>query len=102
MFWTRWAAGILLAAAGLFAQSSGQIAGAVKDPSGAPIPGAAVVLVGQQQGAKAQTSTGAEGNYVFPQLRAETYELTVSSVGFEDYKVTVQLGVGQSRAIEKV
>lgn len=102
MFCTRWAAGILLAGSCLFAQSAGQIAGTVKDPSGAPIPGATVALVGRQQGAKTQTTTGPEGNYVFPQLRAEAYELTASSIGFEDYKVTLQLGVGQSRSIDAI
>ena len=91
-----------LTSACLWAQSTAQIAGTVRDPSGAAIPGAKVVLVGRQQGAKFETTTGAAGEYVFPQLRAETYELTTSSLGFQDFRAQVQLGVGQRRSIDPV
>ncbi|MEK7405652.1 MAG: carboxypeptidase regulatory-like domain-containing protein [Acidobacteriota bacterium] len=102
MFQLRLSEIFLLAGTCLLAQSTGQIAGTVKDPSGAPIPGARVVAVGRQQGLKFENSTGAEGNYAFPQLPAGSWELTASSTGFADRKIAVPLGVGQTRTVDPV
>ena len=71
-------------------QATAQIAGTVKDPTGAVITGALVTLrnVGTNVGRTAKTSK--EGDYLFTLLSIGTYELTVTQQGFEKY---VQTGI---------
>ncbi len=88
--------GIALAPAGLWAQSlvSGDIAGTVKDPSGAVVPDATVALKSLDQGTTQTTTTNASGMYRFSLLRPGQYEVTATKTSFQksQRKVTVALG----------
>jgi len=97
--------GALIAIAALsicaFAQNSGSITGTVKDSTGLVIPGAAVTVVEQATAFRQSTTSGAEGNFIFPQLPAGTYTLTAESKGFKKNEsrdvvvpVATKVGVG--------
>src|SRR5215472_3360961 len=64
---------------------SGQISGFVRDPSGAVVPGAAVVTTNSGTKEPHRTVTNSEGYYVFPQLMVGTYTLTIEVQGFKRY-----------------
>jgi carboxypeptidase family protein len=69
---SRIAAGLLVALAlmpgiALAQITTGAVTGIVRDPSGAVIPGATVVLTSETRGTKAApVATNESGNYVFP------------------------------------
>ena len=92
----------LIMAGSLFAQTAGQIEGTVKDASGALIPGAQIDVLGQKQGEKRQTLSGDVGSFTLPQLRPETYQVTVTLPGFQEFKTTIDFGVGQTRSLDVV
>lgn len=66
--------------------STAQIQGTVTDPTGAVIPGAAVVAIETATGFAHATATGARGNFVLANLPAGGYSLTVTAKGFVTYK----------------
>ncbi len=75
---------VLIASAGLYAQSStGSLAGTVTDPNGAAIPGAKVIATGVTTGAKLETLSSDAGLYVFPTMPVSTYTITVEKSGFK-------------------
>ncbi len=80
----------------VLAQSDrGTVRGTVTDPSDAVVPNAKVVLTGVENGESRETTTGEEGIYVFPEIQAGLYRLTVEAPGFlrtsiENIKVDVQ------------
>lgn len=86
---------------GFSQERSGAIEGAVKDSSGAILPGATVEarspsLVGVQSA----TSDG-QGNYRFPALTPGVYEITAALQGFTQVKVgAVRLSLGQVLKID--
>jgi hypothetical protein len=85
------------AASPTFGQSDrGTIRGTVADPNGAVVPNAKVTVTGTETGETRETTTSDEGIYVFPELRAATYSITVEAPGFQrstvtDFKVAVQV-----------
>ncbi len=73
----------------------GTVRGTVTDPTGAVVPNAKVTLTGVENGESRETTTGDEGIFVFPEIQAALYTLTVESAGFsrtsiENIKVDVQ------------
>ncbi|MGH9600321.1 MAG: carboxypeptidase-like regulatory domain-containing protein, partial [Terracidiphilus sp.] len=103
----RWAT-LLCCAAGLMfvAKGNSQIAGtaniqgAVTDPTGAVVPGAAVSLTDEATHVKRTTTTGSAGGYLFPGIPVGTYDLHVSAPGFKTYEQTkIVLEVGSSIAV---
>jgi iron complex outermembrane receptor protein len=66
----------------LFAQSTGQISGIVRDPSQAAVSGAQVTATNQQTKAKATTSTDSQGSYSFSGLQPGAYSVGVDAKGF--------------------
>ncbi|MGA9641653.1 MAG: TonB-dependent receptor [Terriglobales bacterium] len=66
--------------------TTGQIVGAVTDPSGARVAGAKVTLT-SDAGVRRETVTGDSGRYTFPLLDPGVYQLEVSSSGFAPIKV---------------
>src|ERR1051325_12137395 len=74
-----------LSAAAAFAQLRivGSISGTVTDPSGAPVPGARVVLKDQGTGISREAATNQDGNFSFPDLAHGQYMISVSSSGFQ-------------------
>jgi hypothetical protein len=68
----------------LFGQfESGTVLGTVHDPSGAPVPKAAVTLQDVKTGVNFQAQTGQNGDYEFVNERPGTYRVRVSAPGFE-------------------
>jgi len=75
---------ILLIAGMAYAQEfRGRVQGLVSDPSGAIIPGAAVVLKNDQTGVSINRETNSEGRYLFDYVDPGTYTLTVELAGFK-------------------
>jgi outer membrane receptor protein involved in Fe transport len=67
-----------------FAQiTTGTVTGTVKDEQGLAVPGATVTLVSDARGTKtAPAVTGANGEFVIPNVTADTYSLEVALEGF--------------------
>jgi hypothetical protein len=70
----------------LYAQiDTGRILGLVTDQSGAVISGAKVTLTNLDTSLRQTSTTGATGYYVFPALRAGTYEIEIEATGFSRF-----------------
>ena len=61
----------------------GALVGAVKDASGAAVPGAKVVITNQQTGQVRETVTNEEGGYNFPTIQNGVYEVRITKDGFK-------------------
>ena len=61
------------------------ITGIIQDSSGAPIPGARIVVSNLQQNVSVETQSNATGNYVTPFLAPGEYKMTVQFTGFRQY-----------------
>ena len=81
------AALFLLLNLSLFAQVS-QISGTVLDSTGATVPGATVKVTNTATGLVRTTVTGADGNYVLPDLPIGPYRMDVSKEGFASFGQT--------------
>jgi hypothetical protein len=96
----RFAAGttlaLVLSPALLLGQTrvTGQIVGTVKDASGAVVPKAQLVLIDSGTGTTAETTSGVDGGFVFPNLQPGRYQLTAHLQGFEP--VTLQQVIVQT------
>jgi hypothetical protein len=77
----------LLAIAALPARAqitTGTVSGTVKDAQGGVVPGATVVLISETKGTKsAPQVTNSTGDYVFPNVAADTYSVEISMSGFK-------------------
>src|SRR5580693_1964069 len=62
---------------------SGGVSGLVTDPSGAVVPGAAIVLQNEATGVRQNTVSTAAGLYSFPSVPPGTYRVTATEKGFE-------------------
>src|SRR5215510_2300466 len=84
------AALVLAAAHPVFAQiTTGTVAGSVKDEQGLPVPGATVTLVSEARGTRmAPVVTNATGDFVVPNVTADTYTIEVTMPGFSSVKRT--------------
>ncbi len=69
------------------AQSTATLAGTVKDPTGAVLPGATVVLHNNGTGADRALTSDQAGQYVAPSLAPGDYNVTISAPGFANYIV---------------
>ena len=75
---------------GLWAQSTSQIQGVVKDDTGAAVPGAGIKATQTETNAIRTTNSGPDGAYVLSNLAIGPYRIEVSKMGFTTY---VQTGV---------
>jgi hypothetical protein len=67
----------------LFAQfDSGSVLGAVRDSSGAVVPGTVVTLTNIETGISAQTTSNEGGEYEFPSVRVGRYKVEAEKSGF--------------------
>ncbi|MGH9498029.1 MAG: TonB-dependent receptor domain-containing protein [Terriglobales bacterium] len=88
------AAVILLAAHGLFAQVfPGRVTGTVRDSGGAVVVGASLKLQNVATGLERTAVTNENGEFVFPELALGTYQITISKTGFQ---TTVLTGITTS------
>ncbi len=65
---------------------TGQISGLVTDSGGGVLPGATVVIKNAGTNSTRETVTGADGSFVFPDLLAGKYDVTVTVSGFKTYE----------------
>ena len=82
---------IILAGFGVGAEAQsiqGSILGAVKDKSGAVVPGAAVTLHSLDDGTVRQTVTNGTGDYQFLDTTAGRYSVAITAAGFESWSTT--------------
>ena len=70
--------------------STGQITGAVKDPTGLAVPGAAVKATQTATGVTRDATTGAQGDYTLANLPIGPYQIEITKEGFNKY---VQTGI---------
>jgi hypothetical protein len=76
--------------AAVWAQSTAQISGTVKDQSGAVLPGVEVTVTQTDTGVKRTALTNETGSYVFPNLLIGPYRLEAALAGFRTF---VQNGI---------
>jgi hypothetical protein len=67
---------------------TGQITGVVTDSGGGVLPGATVVIKNAGTNSTRETVTGADGAFLFPDLLAGKYDITVTVSGFKTYAQT--------------
>ena len=82
------------------AQTNGVIAGAVKDSSGGPIPGATVKVVNEGSGASVEAVSGDGGVYRVEGLAPGRYRVEAALDGFETAIGQVVLTAGQTSATD--
>ena len=104
---------LVLPAALVLGQSTGQIVGSVTDSSGAAVPAAQIQLTGKLTGVQRTLSSDAAGSFVVPDLRIGSYSLQATAPGFAprtvaDVKVevsqttTVNITLGVATAVNEV
>lgn len=76
---------LLLFCGSVEAQNLGSVRGRITDPSGAAVPGAAVVVQGEATGTTRTTTSDAVGSYSVQDLNPEKYTITVTEQGFKKY-----------------
>jgi hypothetical protein len=94
---------------------NGSISGTVKDPSGAVVKGAELILKNQAAGVELRRTSQDKGEFAFRNLVPGNYELRVSAAGFQPYlqkkiEVTLNadirldpsLGIGTAEQLEVV
>lgn len=69
---------------GLMGQGLTSLNGAVTDPSGGVVPGASLLLVNTETGAKRESKSDSAGRYNFSQVAPGNYRLTAKAAGFND------------------
>src|SRR5438552_3587356 len=63
--------------------ATGDVAGTVKDAQGGVIPGATVTLVSQSRATSRDTTTNADGAFIFTNVAGDTYNIKVTMDGFK-------------------
>jgi hypothetical protein len=76
--------------------STGTLAGAVTDPSGAVVSGASVTLTDTATKNSRVATTNDAGRYIFVDVAPATYGLSVSKQGFSITKTQTEVGVGNA------
>lgn len=75
--------------------------GTVRDPSGAGVPSADVVLAGVEQRFERQTTANSDGQYVLAAIPPGNYRLIVKAAGFRDETISgVLLSGGQASTLD--
>jgi Carboxypeptidase regulatory-like domain len=92
---------LLILCAAALAQDTGSITGTVKDPSGAAIAGAAVVVSSSDHGITRSTVTNSSGDYNESGLPGGTYDVIVTAAGFKKFQAkAVKLDVAQKARVD--
>ena len=95
--------GITMTCASVWAQASAQISGAVRDQSGAVLPGVEVMATQTDTGIIRSTITNETGTFILPNLALGPYRLEAGLPGFRSFVQTgIVLQVNSSPAINVV
>jgi len=79
----------------------GAISGVVRDPSGAAIPHAKLLLVNEATGISMATASGSEGQYTFSPVKIGRYTVSASAAGFKSVRQNnVSVDVQQNVAVD--
>jgi hypothetical protein len=94
--------GVVLLVGVLSAQSltTGDIAGIVKDPSGAVVPGAALTLKSLENGSTQEGKSGPTGEYRFRLLKPGHYSVSANMSGFQKLERSAEVVVGQIATVD--
>ena len=65
---------------------TGQISGPVTDATGGVLPGVTITIKNVGTALTRETVTGSDGGFVFPDLLAGTFDLSVTMQGFKSYE----------------
>src|SRR5260370_32347628 len=86
----------------LFAQfETSEVLGTVQDPSGAPVPSATVTLSNQDTGIEMKTTTDANGNYDFFNVKVGRYTVAVEANGFSKATAKdISIAVGARQRVD--
>jgi outer membrane receptor protein involved in Fe transport len=82
--------------------TTGDVTGTVKDPTGAVVPRAKVVLKNTATGEERTQTIGGSGEYRFTTLRPGTYQISAESPGLTSQSVTVLVAIGQVQTLDLV
>jgi hypothetical protein len=83
--------------------TTGKISGTVLDPQSAVVPGASVTLTNTLTGQTRELKAGSQGEFVFTQLFAGTYEVSVTAPGFKAYQQKdIKLSANETVALRNV
>src|SRR5258708_7714382 len=91
---------LILSAAGQ--ETTGGLQGTVKDPSGAVVPNAKVVVTTSTLVGEKEVSTNDSGYYRFAKLPPGNYTVTVTASGFEDKTFVFEIDFDVIELIENV
>lgn len=89
----------LLAVPCLLAQTHGDLAGTVVDPSGAAVPEARVVLTNPDTGEQRAQPADLQGRFAFQQLKIGGYQLRAAASGFRDTLATAEVRSGETAVL---
>jgi len=82
-------------------QATAQLAGTVKDASGAVVVGAKVTLRNTETNVSRDTNSSKDGDYLFSQVPIGTYEVRVERQGFDTYvRKGIQLDINQNAHLD--
>ena len=73
---------------------TGQIAGTIRDASGAVVSGAKISVMGVNTGFTRDTVTNSDGIFTVPSLRPGPYQVTIEATGFQKITQQVTVAVG--------
>jgi hypothetical protein len=80
---------------------NGSITGTVKDPSGAAVSGATVVVTSPERGITRKTTSNSAGEYNESALSPGSYDIIVTAAGFKKYEAKgVTLDVGEKARVD--
>ncbi len=82
--------------------TTGDITGTVKDPTGAVVPGATVVLKNVDTGDTRNATVGTSGDYRFTTLPPAHYQISASSPGLKSDTGAVNITIGQVATVDLV
>jgi hypothetical protein len=92
---------ILTVSGAAWAQTTGSITGTVKDPTGAAIAGATVVVTSPERGITRQMASNSTGEYSETALPAGSYDIIVTAPGFRKYQAKgVKLDVAEKARVD--
>jgi hypothetical protein len=95
--------GLLFLCSDVWAQSTAQISGTVKDQTGAVLPGVEISATQTETGLKRSVTADATGSYLLPSLPVGPYRLEATSASFRTYVQTgIVLRVDDNQVINPV
>jgi hypothetical protein len=92
---------VVVTLAGAAWAQNGSITGTVKDPSGAALSGATVVIASPERGINRQVTTNSTGDYNEASLSPGSYNIIVTATGFKKFQAKdVKLEVGEKARVD--